>query len=111
MRSGRSAPSPSRTHFCVYLLGTSGSELAFEIHRWPALLRFEPYIDGVARARVSAEFDRRSGLTRLFPIPQRELDIGDLEQNHDYAGGQRNGWRVRRARGSSPQAERFPRCP
>jgi hypothetical protein len=61
-------------------------ELAFENHRWPDLKRFDAqYLDGVAEDRVSDEVDNLGDdFNLLFPIPQREVDVADLDQNDGY---------------------------
>ncbi|MFB6248807.1 MAG: RagB/SusD family nutrient uptake outer membrane protein [Salinibacter sp.] len=88
----RSLPDPQfdvdRTgNFYEQLLRERRVELAFENHRWPDLKRFEQYIDGVAEARVNEELADVSGFNLLYPIPQREVDVADLQQNPGYTGG------------------------
>jgi hypothetical protein len=88
----RSLPAPQfdvdrSGSFYEQLLRERRVELAFENHRWPDLKRFEQYIDGVAEARVDEELDDVSGFNLLYPIPQREVDVADLDQNSGYAGG------------------------
>lgn len=73
--------------FFEQLLRERRVELAFENHRWPDLKRFEQYIDGVAEDRVEEELADASGFNLLYPIPQREVDVADLQQNPGYAGG------------------------
>ncbi|MEF8796948.1 MAG: RagB/SusD family nutrient uptake outer membrane protein [Salinivenus sp.] len=73
--------------FFEQLLRERRVELAFENHRWPDLKRFEQYIDGVAEDRVEEELADASGFNLLYPIPQREVDVADLQQNSGYAGG------------------------
>jgi hypothetical protein len=77
--------------FFDQLLRERRVELAFENHRWPDLKRFQQYpgMESVAFDRVS---DELGGLTQnnfnlLYPIPQREVDVADLQQNSGYAGG------------------------
>ena len=74
-------------NFFEQLLRERRVELAFENHRWPDLKRFEQYIDGVAEDRVDEELADASGFNLLYPIPQREVDVADLQQNSGYAGG------------------------
>jgi len=90
----RSLPDPQYDvdrsgNFYAQLLRERRVELAFENHRWPDLKRFEQYVDGVAFDRVS---DELGGLTQnnfnlLYPIPQREVDVAELDQNEGYTGG------------------------
>lgn len=88
----RSLPDPQfdvdrSGNFFEQLLRERRVELAFENHRWPDLKRFEQYIDGVAEDRVDEELADASGFNLLYPIPQREVDVADLQQNSGYAGG------------------------
>ena len=59
-------------------------ELAFENHRWYDLLRF-----GTAVSTMNAQFAQQgfsitiNESNLLFPIPQREIDLG-LTQNPGY---------------------------
>jgi hypothetical protein len=77
------APVP-RDNFFERLLRERRVELAFENHRWPDLKRFNQYISGVTRDRLSQEVDDLSGFNLLYPIPQREVDVAGLTQNDGY---------------------------
>ncbi|MFQ5603528.1 MAG: RagB/SusD family nutrient uptake outer membrane protein [bacterium] len=58
-------------------------ELAFENHRWYDLLRFGKALE-VMQAHMAAEGFPQPGVNDLlFPIPQREVDLG-LQQNPGY---------------------------
>jgi hypothetical protein len=76
-------------NFYERLLRERRVELAFENHRWPDLKRFEQYISGVALDRTQDEVGglTSSNFNLLYPIPQREVDVADLDQNAGYAGG------------------------
>lgn len=85
----RSLPDPQfdvdrSGNFYEQLLRERKVELAFENHRWPDLKRFNQYIDGVAQDRLGDELDDLSGFNLLYPIPQREVDVADLDQNPGY---------------------------
>ena len=91
----RSLPDPQYDvdrsgNFYEQLLRERRVELAFENHRWPDLKRFEQYpgLSNVAEERVSQEVsDVADNFNRLFPIPRRETDVADLDQNEGYRGG------------------------
>jgi hypothetical protein len=91
VRTRAGLPDVQQNNFYERLLRERRVELAFENHRWPDLKRFRQYpgMGSVAFDRVS---DELGGLTQdnfnlLYPIPQREVDVADLDQNDGYAGG------------------------
>lgn len=79
VRDRAGLPPVPQDNFYERLLQERRVELAFENHRWADLKRFDAQY-GVS---LSAAFDE-AGITptrRLFPIPQREVDVAGLEQN------------------------------
>lgn len=70
--------------FYEQLLQERRVELAFENHRWPDLKRFQAQYDIQARDFIEQEVDALSGFNLLFPIPQRAVDVAELDQNDGY---------------------------